>query len=115
MTSFGEKVYALTAKIPKGKVATYGQIAALAGSARAARAVGQLMARNKNPKAVPCHRVVGATGALTGYAFDGVSMKRKKLIGEGVAFKGARVDLAQSLWENRSGKLAEETGGPVSY
>ncbi len=100
MTSFGEKVYALTAKIPKGKVATYGQIAALAGSARAARAVGQLMARNKDPKAVPCHRVVSATGALTGYAFDGVSMKRKKLIGEGVSFKGTRVDLATALWKS---------------
>ncbi|MBU6491011.1 MGMT family protein [Patescibacteria group bacterium] len=100
MTLFGAKVYAATAKIPKGKVATYGQIARLAGSARAARAVGQLMARNKNPNAVPCHRVVGSTGALTGYAFDGVSMKRKKLIDEGVSFKGPRVDLMISGWKH---------------
>ncbi|MHB0865490.1 MAG: MGMT family protein [Minisyncoccota bacterium] len=100
VTAFGAKVYAATAQIPKGKVATYGQIARLAGSARAARAVGQLMARNKNTKIVPCHRVVGATGALTGYAFSGVSMKRKKLIDEGVSFKGLRVDLAKSLWNH---------------
>lgn len=98
--SFSSKVYATVAKIPKGNVATYGQIARLAGSARAARAVGQLMARNKDPRNIPCHRVIGSTGALTGYAFDGVSMKRKKLIDEGVSFKGARVDLATALWNH---------------
>ncbi len=98
MTLFSIKVYRATAKIPKGKVATYGQIARLAGSARASRAVGQLMANNKDPRKIPCHRVVGATGALTGYAFDGISMKRKKLIAEGVTFKKSHVNLATSLW-----------------
>lgn len=100
MTSFSIKVYGATAKIPKGKVATYGQIARLAGSARAARAVGQLMANNKNPRKIPCHRVVGAAGALTGYAFDGISAKRRKLLDEGVSFKGTRVDFATSLWDH---------------
>lgn len=100
MTPFSTRVCALVAKIPKGKVATYGQIARLAGSPRAARAVGQLMARNKDTKRVPCHRVVGGTGALTGYAFDGVSMKRKKLLDEGVSFKGARVNLLASRWDH---------------
>ncbi len=100
MTSFRARVDALVAQIPKGKVATYGQIARLAGSARAARAVGQLMARNTNPRNIPCHRVVGATGALVGYAFAGVAMKREKLLGEGVLFKGARVDLAAALWNH---------------
>ena len=99
MTSFTEKVYIAVAKIPKGKVATYGQIAHIAGSARAARAVGQLMARNTDPKGIPCHRVVGSTGELTGYAFNGVSMKRKKLLAEGVRFKGARADLSSSCWD----------------
>ena len=98
MTSFSTKVYSVVAKIPKGRVATYGQIARLAGSARAARAVGQLMAHNKNPKNVPCHRVVGSTGALTGYAFDGISAKQKKLMAEGVSFRGTQVDLSTSLW-----------------
>lgn len=98
MTSFSTKVYSVVAKIPKGKVATYSTIARLAGSARAARAVGQLMARNKDPKNIPCHRVVGSTGALTGYAFDGIPAKRKKLITEGVTFKRSRVDLSTSLW-----------------
>lgn len=100
MKTFKEKVYAETARIPKGKVATYGEIAALAGSAVAARAVGQLMARNNDTDRVPCHRVVGATGALVGYAFDGIAFKRKKLIDEGVVFEGARVDLKRSRWDS---------------
>jgi O-6-methylguanine DNA methyltransferase len=96
--SFRDRVYAEAAKIPKGKVATYGQIARLAGSPRAARAVGQLMAKNKDTKRVPCHRVVGSGGALTGYAFNGVSEKRKKLIDEGVSFSGTRVNMQESRW-----------------
>jgi methylated-DNA-[protein]-cysteine S-methyltransferase len=76
-------------------------VAKLAGSPRAARAVGQLMARNKDTRNVPCHRVVGSTGALTGYAFDGVGAKRKKLIDEGVSFKGTKVNLEKSLWNPR--------------
>lgn len=98
MTIFAEKVYAAAAEIPRGKVATYGQIARLAGRPRAARAVGRLMATNKDPRACPCHRVVGADGALVGYAFGGVGMKRAKLIGEGVSFTGSRVNLKISLW-----------------
>lgn len=97
--SFGKKVYATVGKIPKGKVATYGQIARLSGKPKAARAVGYFMRTNKDTKAVPCHRVVGAGGALVGYAFDGVSMKRKKLIDEGVSFKGAKVNLEVSGWQ----------------
>jgi methylated-DNA-protein-cysteine methyltransferase-like protein len=100
MTTFGTRVYEVTAHIPKGKVATYGQIARLAGSARAARAVGGLMARNTHSDIVPCHRVVGSDGRLTGYAFRGVGAKRRKLLAEGVAFTGARVDLAASLWRH---------------
>lgn len=100
MTPFSEKVYRVTAKIPKSRVATYGQIARLAGSKRAARAVGQLMARNTDPKDIPCHRVVGSTGELTGYAYKGVLAKRKKLINEGVSFKGSRVNLSVSLWNH---------------
>lgn len=99
MKSFGDKVYAAARKIPKGKVATYGQIARLAGNPRAARAVGGYMRRNESPANCPCHRVVGSDGALVGYAFHGVSEKRKKLIDEGVSFDGAKVNLALSLWK----------------
>jgi methylated-DNA-protein-cysteine methyltransferase-like protein len=98
--NFKERVYAIAAKIPKGKVATYGQIAKIAGVSGAARAVGNAMRTNTDTKAVPCHRVVGATGALTGYAYgNGLSTKRTMLKKEGVAFKGERVDLALSGWK----------------
>ena len=97
MTTFKEKVYELVSKIPKGKVATYGQIAALAGSPRAARAVGLLMKNNPNAPIVPCHRVVSSSGELTGYSgVGGVEGKRKMLIKEGVVFKKDKVDLKVS-------------------
>lgn len=100
MTPFSIKVYRIAAKIPKGKVATYGQLARLAGSARAARAVGQLMSRNTDTDKIPCHRVVSSAGALTGYAFGGVSAKRNKLLDERVSFKGSKINLADSLWDH---------------
>lgn len=97
-TSFRERVYAAAAKIPRGKVATYGQIARLAGAPNAARAVGGYMARNQDTQQCPCHRVVGARGALVGYAYGGLEIKRKKLFDEGVSFSGARVNLEKSGW-----------------
>lgn len=97
--SFTATVRAVVGSIPKGKVATYGQVARLAGSPGAARAVGSIMRTNKDTRAVPCHRVVGSTGALTGYAYgSGVSTKKKKLSTEGVMFKGEKVDLTVSGW-----------------
>jgi methylated-DNA-protein-cysteine methyltransferase-like protein len=99
-TSFKDRVYRITANIPKGKVATYGQIAKIAGVSGAARAVGNAMRTNTDTKAVPCHRVVGATGALTGYAYgNGLSTKRTMLKKEGVVFTGDRVDLSLSGWK----------------
>lgn len=101
--TFATRVYETVAKIPRGKVATYGQIAALAGNPKAPRAVGMLMSRNRDPKRVPCHRVVGASGELVGYAFDGILAKREKLVREGVAFRGSRADLVRSRWIPNTG------------
>jgi methylated-DNA-protein-cysteine methyltransferase-like protein len=99
-TDFTKRVYAVVAAIPKGKVATYGQVAKLAGNPGAARAVGMCMSHNKDTKTVPCHRVVGSTGRLTGYAYgNGISTKQKMLEKEGVVFKGANIDLARSGWK----------------
>ncbi len=67
-TSFTEKVYAVVAKIPRGSVMTYGEVARRAGRPGAARAVGNIMHRNPNMKCVPCHRVVRADGTPGGYA-----------------------------------------------
>ncbi len=99
-SEFTQKIYTLARAIPKGKVATYGQLAHLAGNPRAARAVGMAMRTNPDIPATPCHRVVASDGSLTGYsAGQGLSTKRKMLIDEGVSFKGTKVDLAVSQWK----------------
>src|SRR5437867_3661274 len=90
--SFNEKVWALTTRIPRGKVATYGDIAkALGGSAY--RAVGNALNKNPFAPAVPCHRVVGSDGSLTGFA-GGVVKKQRLLRAEGVSFNADRANLA---------------------
>jgi len=92
-------VYRITSQIPKGKVATYGQIARLTGNPQAARAVGMALKNNPTPITVPCHRVVGADGSLVGYSGQGgIATKRKLLEKEGVAFVGQKVDLSRSGW-----------------
>lgn len=87
--SFNQRVWALCARIPTGRVATYGQIAAALGSPKAARAVGNALNRNPYAPAVPCHRVVGSNGSLTGFA-GGLDKKRELLQAEGVQVDGNR-------------------------
>lgn len=78
-TAFQQRVWAITRAIPRGQTRTYGQVARQAGSTvGAARAVGQAMARNPWPVIVPCHRVVGHDGRLTGFG-GGVHMKQQML------------------------------------
>ncbi|MFA9289326.1 MAG: MGMT family protein [Weeksellaceae bacterium] len=99
-TVFTEKVYDLCRMIPRGKVATYGQLAKLAGSPGAARAVGMTMRNNPDAPQTPCHRVVASDGSLTGYSGGkGLSTKYQMLIEEGIVFKGEKVDLSLSQWE----------------
>src|SRR6476660_5370819 len=90
--SFNQKVWALTARIPAGKVTTYGRIAEALGS-KGSRAVGNALNRNPYAPGVPCHRVVGASGALTGFA-GGLDKKRRLLAREGVPVSNGRVDVA---------------------
>ncbi|MCL5666252.1 MAG: MGMT family protein [Patescibacteria group bacterium] len=66
MESFKQKVYRVVRQIPKGKLLTYGQVAFLAGSPNACRAVGNILSKNFDPS-IPCHRVVRADGKLGGY------------------------------------------------
>ena len=77
-TPFQQRVWAITRAIPRGKTRTYGEIAREAGSPGAARAVGQAMARNPWPMLVPCHRVVGHDGRLTGFG-GGLTLKQRLL------------------------------------
>jgi O-6-methylguanine DNA methyltransferase len=97
---FKEKIYRLCSSIPKGKVATYGQLARLAGKPKAARAVGVFMKNNPGAPIVPCHRVVAYDGKLTGYSgVGGINKKKKMLINEDVSFKNNKVDLSISIWK----------------
>ncbi len=100
MGIFEELVYELVRQIPRGKVTTYGEIARALGDVRAARAVGEALNKNPNPSTTPCHRVVMSDGSLGGYAFGGPEEKRRKLLEEGVPFKGAKVDLARALFKD---------------
>ncbi|HEY2003551.1 MAG TPA: MGMT family protein [Candidatus Saccharimonadia bacterium] len=99
MNSFTDRVYDIVAQIPAGKVATYGDVARMAGTPGASRAVGMAMSHNRNTERVPCHRVVGSDGKMHGYAFGGEVTKRELLASEGVAMTGDRVDLRQSRWQ----------------
>lgn len=78
-----QMVYDLVARIPEGKVTTYGDLARAAGKPKANRLVGQILNRNPNPVLVPCHRVVRSDGDIGGYAY-GSDAKRKLLKREGV-------------------------------
>lgn len=82
MKTFKEKVLAVVGAIPAGKVMTYGQVAKLAGSPGAARAVGSIMKANFNPK-IPCHRVIKSDGSVGEYNRGGSAEKLKKLRAEG--------------------------------
>ncbi len=85
MRTFTQKVLAVVKNIPKGEVLTYKQVAQKAGSPLASRAVGQIMAKNYDEN-IPCHRVIGSTGKLTGYN-RGLAQKRQRLIDEGAIAK----------------------------
>jgi methylated-DNA-[protein]-cysteine S-methyltransferase len=87
-TPFQQQVWAITRAIPRGQTRTYGDIAREAGSPGAARAVGQSMAHNPWPVVIPCHRVVGHDGRLTGFG-GGLPMKQHMLDMEGAMKKTA--------------------------
>jgi len=75
LTAFQSKVLLEISKIPLGEVRTYKQIAEAIGSPKASRAVGMACNKNPFPFIIPCHRVVGSSGSLTGYAY-GVGVKK---------------------------------------
>jgi methylated-DNA-protein-cysteine methyltransferase-like protein len=95
--AFARRVYALVRAIPPGRVATYGDIAVMAGHRGAARAVGNVM-RGCNDRSVPCHRVIGAGGAVGGYG-GWPGLKRQLLAAEGIIIRGARIkNFADIRW-----------------
>lgn len=100
MRSFRDRVLAAVRRIPPGRVATYGDIAALAGAPRAWRAVGTVM-RECRDQATPCHRVVAAGGGLGGYGGN-LQVKRELLRAEGLEVGPRRIrQFAQVRWAPR--------------
>lgn len=83
--SFKQRVLEIVAKIPRGKVLTYKQVAELAGNKRACRAVGNILSKNYDPK-IPCHRVIRSNGKLGGYN-RGIKKKARLLKEEGIVLK----------------------------
>ena len=89
-----KRIYEAVKKIPSGHVATYGQVAALAGDKRMARAVGNALHKNPDPDNIPCFRVVNAKGELAGeFAFGGAGAQAKLLEAEGIEVINGKVDL----------------------
>jgi O-6-methylguanine DNA methyltransferase len=89
-----KRIYEAVKKIPKGRVATYGQVAELAGDKKMARAVGNALHKNPDPDSIPCYRVVNAKGELAGaFAFGGPDAQAKLLEADGIEVIGGKVDL----------------------
>ncbi len=87
MNSF-QKIYEVVKSIPEGKVATYGQVAMLAGNSRWSRVVGYALHVNPKSGIIPCHRVVNREGRVApGFAFGGEGVQRQLLESEGIIFK----------------------------
>ena len=96
-----EKIYDVVRRIPEGKVATYGQIAMLAGNPRWARAVGYALHANPEPGVIPCHRVLNRFGRVApAFAFGGEERQAEMLRAEGVEVsRDGYVDLDRYLWD----------------
>lgn len=96
-----EKIYAVVTKIPKGCVATYGQVALLAGNPRWARVVGYALHNNPAPGVIPCHRVVNREGRVAeSFVFGGGNIQRQMLEDEGILFLGdGSIDLKKYGWK----------------
>lgn len=100
MDSVFDRIYNVVTMIPKGKVATYGMVATLAGNPRWARVVGYALHNNPDPTVIPCHRVVNREGKVAkAFVFGGENEQIKRLENEGVKVENGKVDLSQFLWE----------------
>lgn len=97
------RIYAVVRAIPRGKVATYGQVARLAGNPRWSRVVGYALHVNPDPEGIPCYRVVDRMGRTSkAFAFGGSDVQRALLEADGVQFlPDGRVDLAACQWEGQ--------------
>ncbi len=91
-----QRVYGMLARVPRGKITTYSELARAAGLKNGQRAVGRIMSKNPYPSIIPCHRVVRSTGDVGGYAY-GTEVKEEMLSREGVALGGGRISDMDSV------------------
>lgn len=111
MTDFTHRVLSTVRRIPPGRVATYGDVAAVAGRPGAARAVGNIM-RDCRSADVPCHRVVAAAGQLGGYGGQ-IALKRALLQAEGLIVRATRIrNFAECRWSPRNAHDRGKKGHP---
>ena len=100
-----KRIYEAVKLIPRGHVATYGQVAEMAGDKKMARAVGNALHRNPDPEAIPCYRVVNSKGELAGeFAFGGAGAQAKLLEADGIQVIDGKVDLQKYGIEVVDGK-----------
>lgn len=103
-TPFTREVKRAIRSIPRGRVATYGQIAALAGRERGARGVAWILHSSAEKAALPWHRVIGAAGRISLPRGRGFAEQKRRLVAEGVAVgPGGRIDLKRHQWEPSRG------------
>ena len=96
-----KRIYEAVKKIPKGKVATYAQIAEMAGDRKMARAVGNALHKNPDPDNIPCFRVVNSKGECSGsFAFGGLDEQAKRLREDGIEVVNNKVDLEKYGMKN---------------
>lgn len=107
------RIWAVVRRIPRGSVATYGQVAALAGYPTQPRLAGYALHALPMGSAVPWHRVVNAQGRISLPVLDGqYQLQRSMLEAEGVAFRGDRIDLARHAWHPRRRKAPRQRSLP---
>lgn len=95
-----ERIYEVVKQIPYGKVASYGQVAALAGNRRWSRVVGYALHVNPDEKGIPCYRVVTKDGRVSkAFAFGGENRQIELLKAEGVTFVDGHVDMEKHCWD----------------
>lgn len=101
MANSFERIYEVVRRIPRGCVASYGQVAALAGNPRWSRVVGYALHANPDPEGIPCYRVVTKDGRTSpAFAFGGADIQRALLEADGVPFTpDGRVDMDKCRWE----------------
>lgn len=101
MNEFDERIYKLALLIPKGKVASYGQLAAMAGRPQNSRAAGRAMKNAPADSDIPCHRVVNQSGDIApSHVFESRKHQRAMLEAEGVVFKAnGKIDMKKSQWK----------------